>query len=341
MIQAGTDATADEAAAWIARMDGVDWDANAEASLEAWLAGEPRRRGALLQLQALWEALDAPAVATPGMNRGMFADPNAPLRVHRRALMIAGGGVLAAALVAGFAWRNAAAYYATQLGEIRKVPLADGSSATINSASEIEVRIAAQRRDVRIARGEAWFQVAQDRARPFVVSAGAVRVEAVGTAFSVRRRATGADILLTEGTVEAWAETGSGLEDGEVTGASDGTIRRVRLTAGQRIYIGDDAAFGVVTARPSEVDAALAWRAGLIDLHGRSLADALVEFNRYNRRKLVLTDQALAAEQFDGLFRTDDPAGFAAAVHESFGVAIDDRDAAVIRIGGSEALPST
>jgi transmembrane sensor len=71
------------------------------------------------------------------------------------------------------------------------------------------------------------------------------------------------------------------------------------------------------------VDRALAWRNGKIHLAGSSLAEAVAEFNRYNGRKLVLADQDLAGERFDGVFRTDDPEGFAKAVKESLGVPID------------------
>src|SRR3546814_19529010 len=54
--------------------------------------------------------------------------------------------------------------------------------------------------------GEAWFQVAHDAHRPFVVDVGSVRIRAVGTAFSVRRNPEGSDVLLTEGVVEPWTE---------------------------------------------------------------------------------------------------------------------------------------
>src|SRR3546814_2061558 len=96
--------------------------------------------------------------------------------------------------------------YATSVGEIRRVPLADGSIAAINTASAIDVKLDDAARHVRVVEGEAWFQVARDKQRPFVVAAGRARVRAVGTAFSVRRRAGGADVLVTEGEVEVWAD---------------------------------------------------------------------------------------------------------------------------------------
>ena len=75
------------------------------------------------------------------------------------------------------------------------MPLPDGSFASLNTASRVSVRFTPERRAVRLEEGEAWYQVAHDRARPFVVEAGPVRVQAVGTAFSVRRREGGVDVF--------------------------------------------------------------------------------------------------------------------------------------------------
>jgi transmembrane sensor len=311
---------ADQAAAWVARIDGEGWSTDDERALEAWMAAEPRRRGALLQAQASWIALDRRPIARI-------------VTVPRRGLILAAGGALAASIAGGFLWLSGGTTYRTQVGEIRRVPLADGSTATINSDTRLEITLADRRREVRIASGEAWFRVAKDPARPFVVEAGQVVVQAVGTAFSVRRRDLGADIIVTEGKVEVWAAQADGY--------------RTSLVAGQSAFFGDNAAVRVSDGSPSAVDRALAWRSGAIDLSGQTVADAVADFNRYNRRKLVLADGQLAGEQIDGIFRTDDPEGFAQALHDSFGVAIDRTDAEAIHIGrvenvrGAEGSSST
>jgi transmembrane sensor len=264
----------------------------------------------LLQAQALWLSID-PAL-------GVARTRNAGL-VKRRTFLMGGGGLLAASLVGILVRSQSSTVFRTGLGEVRQVPLADGSSTAINTASEIEITLSKGRRDVRLAKGEAWFKVAKDAARPFVVEAGGVRVRAVGTAFSVRRRDEGADVLVTEGVVEAWA--------------GENARPLLRLTAGQRAYIGDDSEVRLEPDTPSVVDRTLAWRQGSIDLDGDTLASAVNEFNRYNRRKLVLVDTGLASRQFDGTFRTDDPEAFAGAVGAIFGVPIDLSDERDIRIG--------
>lgn len=301
----------DQAAAWVARMDGSEWSSDQETALAEWLALDRRCQGALLQAQALWLSIDADLGASlPATERGLL---------KRRGVIIGGAGMLAASLVGFGLWSRSPTVFRTGLGEIRQVPLADGSSTAINTASAIEITLSSERRAVRLAKGEAWFKVAKDTRRPFVVEAGGVMVRAVGTAFSVRRREEGADVLVTEGVIEAWA------------GQSDRPL--LRLTAGQRAYIGDDSEVRVELDTPSVVDRTLAWRQGSIDLDGDTLASAVNEFNRYNRRKLVLADVRLANRQFDGTFRTDDPEGFAGAVGAIFGVPIDLSDDSDIRIG--------
>lgn len=300
----------DQAAAWVARMDAAEWSAVREAELELWLSQDTRCAGTLLQAQAMWLTLDpVSAVVSPAGEKRLM---------QRRAFVLGGGGLIAASL-AGMIFWSRASVFRTGLGEIRQVPLADGSSTAINTASEIEITLSKGRRDVRLAKGEAWFKVAKDPTRPFIVEAGDIRVRAVGTAFSVRRREEGADVLVTEGVVEAWA----------------GESRRplLRLTAGQRAYIGNDSEVRLDADTPSIVDRTLAWRQGSIDLDGDTLASAVNEFNRYNRRKLVLVDTSLASRQFDGTFRTDDPEAFARAVGSLFSVPINLSDQGDIRIG--------
>lgn len=304
---------ADEAARWTARMDAGGWSAHDESELQAWLAAHPMHGGALLQAQAAWISTDLKVA------QDVAGDAPAASRFSRRGIVAAGGGLIAASLAGGLIWGTSALQYATGVGEIRRVPLADGSVAAINTASRIAVRVDAKRRNVALEAGEAWFQVAKDPERPFVVDAGRVRVRAVGTAFAVRLRGNGAQVFVTEGVVEAWVEGAEG--------------HRVRIAAGGKAFVSNDAAIKVVPAEPSAVDRSLAWRAGKIDLDGNRLDFAVGEFNRYNQRKLIITDPALAAEEFDGIFRVDDPEGFAIAVRDSLEVPVDVTHPDGIRIG--------
>ncbi|MGH6613592.1 FecR family protein [Sphingomonas sp.] len=324
MTRESARAIEEAAAMWLARLDRHGHTPELTGELAEWIAGDPRREGAMLRARATWhlihdhlgdEAADVPS-AEPAMLR-------MPVFTRRRLLWA--GGVAAAASVAGGIFLGAGESYRTGIGEIRRVPLADGSTAAINTDSRVTVSFAPDVRTVRLARGEAWFQVAKDRARPFVVAAGRVRVEAVGTAFSVRRRAGGADVMVTEGTVIAWADGADG--------------HRIRLSAGEGAFLADNAAILRKPVAAADIDRSLAWRSGQIDFAGMALAGAIDEFNRYNVRKIVLADPALAREPLFGLFRADDPEGFAQTVHQglSVPVTLTGRDTIVI---GAPAPPA-
>ena len=296
------DTVRDEAALWVARMDAGRWSEHDESQLQAWLDADPRRPGLLLQAQAAWLALN------PDGNLAQERKERKAPAHRRRAFLALAGTAIPASIAGGLLWFDQSERLTTRVGEIRRVPLSDGSVAAINTASQLDVTVAETQRRVRIDHGEAWFQVAKDAGRPFVVEAGSVRVRAVGTAFSVRRFDNGAEVLVTEGVVEAW-----------VSGAEQ---RAVLLTAGQRAFVNENLEIKQESAPPSSIDRALAWRGGNIDLAGERLSEAVENLNRYNRRKIVLADATLGEERFDGVFRTDDPEGFAMAVHSSLNVRV-------------------
>jgi transmembrane sensor len=302
--------TADEieetASRWVCRLAEEGRDAAADAELQAWLAGDPRRQGAFLQAEAVWTLLGRAQwyekYQQPTAARAMR--PGTP----RRALLLGGGAAMAASVAGVCVLLPPGERIQTKIGEIRHVPLSDGSTAAVNTASSLEVVLKPQRRIIKLNDGEAWFEVAKDAQRPFIVEAGRVRVQAVGTAFSVRRRSNGADVLVTEGVVEAWAEGAEGAS--------------IRIAAGDKAFVADDAAVHEAVAAPSEIDRKLAWRDGKIDLAGETLGEAAAEFNRYNERKIIVADPRLAAEPLFGIFRSDDPISFANAIKVSLGAPV-------------------
>lgn len=164
-------------------------------------------------------------------------------------------------------------------------------------------------REVTLTRGEAWFKVAHDKARPFIVSAGRIRVRAVGTAFSVRRHDDGADVQVTEGVVETWT---AGEED-----------RKVQVAAGSKAFVAEYEPPKTSEAS-ADIERSLAWRAGQIVLEGETLDQAVAQFNRYNAKKLVISDSDLAAEKLVGQFRATEPDTFADAVVTTLGATIKE-----------------
>lgn len=300
-----------QAARWVVRADQGNLSRQALEELEAWLADDPRRRGAYARAGAAWSLMDRA--------RAIGAQPTAPaprFRIDRRGLLGGLGAAAAACVAVAVGPRLFSSRYGTALGEIRRVPLSDGSMAAINTDTAIDVAMTPRSRQVKIDKGEAWFEVAKDTGRPFVVQSGPVRVRAVGTAFSVRRREGGSEVLVTEGVVEVWSE-----------GASV-PVRRV--VAGERTFVSDEAGATRPASAALEINRHLAWRDGQIVLDGDAFGEAAAEFNRYNSRKIVIVGQDLSDQKLVGWFRTNEPESFAHAAAASFGAQVTVRGDAIL-----------
>jgi transmembrane sensor len=77
--------------------------------------------------------------------------------------------------------------YSTAPSGRRVIALSGGSHVTLGARTELPTRFTASRRVVVLNRGEAWFNVAHDSQRPFLILAGSGAVTAVGSKFDVRR----------------------------------------------------------------------------------------------------------------------------------------------------------
>ncbi|MFC4595485.1 FecR family protein [Sphingobium tyrosinilyticum] len=312
----------DNAAHWAIRLEDDALSDVERAVLEGWLAEDVRHEGALLRAQATLAYLDrGRALGESAASPRDFSFPDEVDGSNRRRFLklSAAGLATAAAGAGGFLAlsRLGQEEITTQVGEVRRVPLADGSVAVVNTASRVAIALQPKQRDIRLEEGEAWFQVAHDKARPFIVEAGAVRVRAVGTAFAVRRRPGGADVLVTEGVVETWIE---GQERS-----------RRRLTAGAQTYV--DTSGSLERTRENarqDVERSLAWRSGEIVLDGQTVDYAAAELNRYNRQRIVIADPAIGRERLVGYFRTSDSAKFATAVAEMTGARVTEKERVIL-----------
>lgn len=300
------------AADWAARVD-RGLSADEERALDAWLADDPRRVGAYGKVRAVALNSERARALGPQFDPANFRTEQEGTSISRRRMLFAGAGAIAAgigglvAVSLGFNARGVR--YDTRLGEVKVTPLADGSVMTLNTASRVMVSFTEQERTIRLLEGEALFDVAKDRFRPFVVEAGDTRVRAVGTSFTVRRLADApVQVMVREGVVEV-------NRRGQAAVA-----KPVRLTANTRAIASDSPAKPVSAAlvAPTEIRRELAWREGRIAFEGETLRQAAEQFARYSDTRIVIDDPAIAREEITGLFQANDPVGFAQAVATSF-----------------------
>ncbi len=326
-----TAAAIDEtAAAWAARVDARPLQEGEQAELDAWLAGDPRCLGAYARALAL---LAGAAPLCRLADRPRVSPP-----VTRRALLWSGGGAIAASLaVAAVTLRRPPAparNFESALGEIRHITLDDGSRLTLNTNSAVSAEFGHDRRLIRMLRGEAFFEVVKDPARPFLVAGPFAVVRTVGTAYGVNLHdAETMKVEVASGRVAIESPPSRLVEALQsVTGGwpQGGDASPPLVDAGHTATIRLPATSRTIMVDIEPVDAqaltrSLAWRDGQLAFEGTSLPEAAAEFARYSRRRLVVAPE-LAHRHVSGLFAADDVDGFARAAALSLGarVRMDD-----------------
>ncbi|HEX4198331.1 MAG TPA: FecR domain-containing protein [Caulobacteraceae bacterium] len=294
------------AAAWAARVDRGPLSPADQEKFEAWLDGDVRCLGAYGRVRGLALNTERARALGPPFEPSKFMPP---VRHTRRAMILAGGA--AAAGVAGvgaLGWVEfrGTEHYMSRKGEVKVVALRDGSVVTLNTASRIAVDFSKEKRSIALLEGEALFDVAKDRDRPFVVTAGTTQVRAVGTSFTVRHLASSpVQILVREGVVE-------------ITQRREAGPKPVLASANTEAVSFADRP--LVTASPlaaPELQRQLAWRDGRIEFDDETLDKAAAAFARYSDIRIVIDDPSLGREEISGLFQSDDPVGFAQAAATS------------------------
>jgi transmembrane sensor len=295
-------------------------------------------------------------VPIPAANLAVVEAEIVGRKSRRWAMPLAAAASIALIVVAGFMWR---AYertgwheYTTDFGGLSRIVLDDGSVVNLNTNSLMRVQLTPELRHIVLERGEALFKVAHDKTRPFDVDAGDTTVRAVGTEFSVRvrepaeatRGGKDVEVLVKEGRVAidppkknakpieraaALPPSMSTLSAGEAV-----TITATRVTA-------EPPQMQVQKVAEADVDRKLSWTEGRLWFERQTLKDVVAEFNRYNRRQMVIADPAIENLRIGGGFEATDPESFIAALEKTLGVrafpspSSDGDGAEVIRLVGT------
>jgi len=318
----------DEAAAWLVDMREPVVTEEQRAAFAEWLRTSPMHVGAYLEIAKLWgdvAHLELPAdvdVTSLGAQNvvPLRADSAPPVSQRKqaprpRAGALAASVLIATTLVALLAWwqLDRVPSFATVAGEQRVMTLEDGSVVRLNSRSEVKVRLTHQLRRIDLLHGQALFEVAKDRARPFVVYSGGVVVRAVGTQFDVYRKHEGTVVTVVEGRV-ALDRTDT-----------DDTL----VVAGEQVTVHSS---GEVERREKpDIAAATSWLRQELVFDGQALSAVVEEFNRYTRIPIVLDDSQLADIRVNGVFHATDAEPLLSFVGRYEGVRIE-RGRSQIRI---------
>ena len=194
--------------------------------------------------------------------------------------------VLILGLVLSFSWfyvnRLAGMERVVAKNEAVEVVLEEGTRLTVNRNSTIRYKkkFKAGERKVFLS-GEAWFDVARDTTRPFVIDAGAAFVEVLGTSFNVNAYK---ENPVVEITVESGLVALSAKEDQEdlivMKAGSGGTYHKEQKE---------------LTLLASSDPNKISWKTRDLFFDGSSLREVAELVNRVYGTKMVITNPGLAS----------------------------------------------
>lgn len=287
------DALFDQATRWhLCLREGYDsatWQ-----TYQQWLASDPRHVLAIAEAEKLLGMLDQPAADLAKEASSAQTVSILSPRRHRRHRWV-GYAIAASVLLAAGAFSLGHGNFdrlrgdtVTRVGEVRLLQLDDGSTITLNTDTALRVTFSAAERHVRLDRGEAYFQVAHQPFRPFVVDTPAGRAKVLGTVFDVRSEAGRSRVAVVEGHV-AVSATGGGA-----------TV----LGAGQSAWLSKT---GWQPGNERDADLTAAWRHGQLVFFRTPLADVIASLDRYRHGTVYLQDDTLRQLPVSGIFDTRHP----------------------------------
>jgi len=271
---------------WVSSRAGFSREERAE--FDAWLAADPANSAAYADIERTYARAKRVRRGRSRAGRPQAVRPEAAAHSGRRA---AGAALAAAAGLALYfavdpALLSLRSDFSTGKGEIKTVTLDDGSDVTLDAGSAIAVRFDANRRRVALLRGEAWFAVAKDASRPFVVEAGGGTVAALGTAFEV-------DIV-----------------DGVRVAVGEHSVRVAGAGGSVVVPEGRQTTFGAQSPPADPVNAPhslAAWRWGSLIFEDRPLGEVLAALGRYRRGFVYCLSAAVCGRPVTAVFSADDP----------------------------------
>lgn len=290
-----TDALLEEATDWLLRLNDAPEDVQLARAFDAWLATSPEHRTAWDGARRAWALIGEVEPA----HRDLW-DAEAPvveiaaLKPRRQWLKWSAGALVAASLALAALYAapgillRIEADHVTDTAEMRVVTLEDGSAVTLGPDSALAVDFSPAQRTVRLLSGEAYFDVASNPARPFVVHAGDLDVTVLGTAFNLRLASRATSVALARGSVEV----------------SSGGQEVVLVPGEMAILDHQRAAIATMTVDAESIGS---WQQGWVFVENQSIAEVVELLQRYHPAWITVPDADLAREQVTGLFELGDP----------------------------------
>ena len=294
----------EEAAAWVLKNRNGERSAPDSRAFEAWLAESPENKTAYEAAERLMGEARNAILNDPAL-RSFKVKPRPPA-ARIVTIAILGMALAGGAFVYSDGPMRLQADAISGTGEMPTITLADGSTMQLNASSAVAYRFTGQTRTVTLLRGQAFFAVAKDASRPFVVEALGGRTTALGTAFDVRTDEHATEVTVTEHAVSVASDT---LAE-----------PAVRVGEGhQAVYDRDGK---VRDVRQAETHAVLAWRRGQLVVDNAPVAEVVSEIGRHFGGRIIISNSELAARRASGTFIVTDTDAALGLLRDSLGLSV-------------------
>lgn len=275
---------------------------------DAWLSSEPHHPAAMSEVERVWGAVRQPAIdLAQDLAHSATVPTIARARPDRRRRSYYAVALAASVLlVAGLSWLQFGGYDRlrsdayTSVGEMRRLILEDGSIVTLNTDTALSFNLDASRREVKLLRGEAYFEVAHDPARPFVVDSSAGSARVLGTAFNIQLDRDQMRVSVVDGNVSVSSGDSSAV-----------------LAKGQSAWMRNGA---IEPEADRNAVAVKAWQRGQIVFYRAPLSEVVAELGRYRHGVVMIRGEALRRMPVSGAFDVTDPDEGLRLMRETLGV---------------------
>jgi transmembrane sensor len=170
----------------------------------------------------------------------------------------------------------------TPFAGMYSLTLPDGTLVVLNAASSLKFPLAfsGNFRDVDL-QGEAYFEVAKDKAHPFRVSSPGQRVEVLGTHFNINNYAHSSysKTTLLEGSIS-------------INGPKNGMV----LHPGEQAYYNSG---GTLFSKSIDTETAVAWKNGYFKFDNENIVEVMQKISRWYGIE-VIYEKGLTDEGFSG-----------------------------------------
>ncbi len=311
----------DEAAVWIARLDSDQATRHDRLEFARWLDKDPVHQHAFQELSPVWARM-----STLGGIKNLI-DNEKVVELTRRAHTSQQEEVLQPAaapawqilavlvfMVVGFLAQSQSGHeeqvYETELGGYQVVELDDGSIIHLNTDTRVHVKHDSSARTVWIEKGEAYFDVAKDKQRPFRVVSEFGQIAALGTEFLVKVENTGLDVAVFEGLVEV-EKKASEQTLTEFDGTPVAVVKRSRdlLAQGEALNVSNGVS-NILPFSSADAESAISWRQGKLLFEQQPLTVVLREMERYAPVRFLLVDKKMENIVISGSVDSGDAASY-------------------------------